>query len=58
MPHLHCFRSLQERSEGQSLSDKTAIELLLSGVRALASQSSIIDVVRMFTGPSSATGGH
>jgi len=41
-----------------SRDNKTAIELFLSGVRALALQSSIIDVVRMFSGFSSATGGH
>jgi hypothetical protein len=41
-----------------SRADKTAIELFLSGVRALALQSPIIDVVRMFSGFSSAMGGH
>ena len=38
--------------------NKTAIELFLRGVRALALQSSIIDVVQMFSGFSSAMGGH
>ena len=42
----------------QSGWQKTTIELFLSGVRALALQSSIIDVVRMFSGSSSATGEH
>jgi hypothetical protein len=41
-----------------SRGDWTPSELFLSGVRALALQSSIIDVVRMFSGSSSATGGH
>src|SRR5262249_32118749 len=41
-----------------SRADKTAIKLFLSGVRALALQSYIVDVVRMFSGSSSATGGH
>jgi hypothetical protein len=36
--------------------DKTAIELFLSGVRALALQSSILDVVRIASWISTATG--
>jgi hypothetical protein len=39
-----------------SRDDKTAIELLLIGVRALALQSSIIDVVRIASRFSTATG--
>jgi hypothetical protein len=41
-----------------SWADKPAIGLLLSGVRALALQSSIVDVVRVFSGSSSETGGY
>jgi hypothetical protein len=39
-----------------SRDDKTAIELFLIGVRALALQSSIIDVVRIASRFSTATG--
>jgi hypothetical protein len=39
-----------------SWDDKTAIELFLSGVRALALQSCIIDVVRIASRISTATG--
>jgi hypothetical protein len=39
-----------------SRADKTAIELFLSGVRTLALQSSIIDVVRIASRFSTATG--
>jgi hypothetical protein len=45
---------LSEKSRG----DKTAIELFLAGVRALALQSRIIDVVRIASRFSSGTGGH
>ena len=38
--------------------DKTAFELFLSGIRALALRASIIDVVRIASRFSSATGGH
>jgi hypothetical protein len=43
---------VRKRSRG----DKTAIELFLSGVRALALQSSIIDVIRIASRISTATG--
>jgi hypothetical protein len=39
-----------------SRGDKTAIELFLSGVRALALQSSILDAVRIASRISTATG--
>ena len=42
----------------QSRDNKTPLELFLAGVRALALQSRIIDVVRIASRFSSGTGGH
>jgi hypothetical protein len=41
-----------------SRDNKTPLELFLAGVRALALQSRIIDVVRIVSRFSSGTGGH
>jgi hypothetical protein len=52
------------RNQGRDLSlresrdNKTPLELFLAGVRALALQSCIIDVVRIVSRFSSGTGGH
>jgi hypothetical protein len=42
----------------KSRDNKTPLELFLAGVRALALQSRIIDVVRIASRFSSGTGGH
>jgi hypothetical protein len=48
--------SVEELLAENSRDDKTAIELFLSGVRAMALQSSIIDVVRFASRISAAMG--
>ena len=51
----YCLQVITAEGE-MAQDDKTAIELFLIGVRALALQSSIIDVVRIASQFSTATG--
>jgi hypothetical protein len=56
-PVASCFHNQRRDLMLQSCRDnKTAIELFLSGIKALALQSSIIDVARIASRFSTATG--
>ena len=53
-----CQEDRARKIEKKNRDDKTPLELFLAGVRALALQSRIIDVVRIAPRFSSGTGGH